>query len=250
MDNSRKLIQGAIYSSDDRGAINDAMVRGFKVIALVDVGEGMYFPGCTIFSNLLPPPESLNAFINGDELNGKRIYYDYLMSPGREESIVTLLEVIFKKNVNILIYAEFDPNREFHILEVLLEFFKIRFGILIGVYANPNIPFMVNMNPMQLASFADILFVNERIDQTRYALMMPPTILPSERACNLLLKNINYGFGSMQECYIACCRLLEDIKRCAVDGRKPAVLCVKEKLEKQQEDEINKKVMESKTRFG
>ena len=242
---------GRMYCTDDPGAIRDAMARGFEVISLVDVGESMNFPNCSILSNLLPPPESLQAYINGDELSGKRIYYDYLCSPGREETIVTILEVLYKKNIDLLIYVEHDPNIEFHILEVLWEFFSRRYGFVIGEYANPNRQFVIIPDrPDVVCIVADLLFVYGRISKEEYAMITPPNMIPSERACNLLLRSINYGFNTIQDCYNAGYRLLSEIRQGCITGKKPMVFCMIDEAKKEREKEINDKVMNSETRFG
>lgn len=245
------VITGRLWSTDDPGAIPDAMARGFQVIAIVDTGEAQRFPNCSIMSNLLPPPESLTAYIDGNVQLGKQIYTQYLLSKGREDSIAVILAALHKKkDMNFLLYVEYEPNMEFHILETIIEFFYNIFGIVIGIYGSSKCLPNVIPTPQNQFAIVDILFCNGYINKQEYALIMPKGTIPSDRAASILLRDLNYGFNSMEECLKACVMYLDSIRTEALTGAINPVMVMNEKLEAKQEQAINNRVMESQTRFG
>lgn len=244
------ILVGRLWSTDDPGAIPDAMARGFQVICIVDTGESQRFPNCSIMSNLLPPPEALTAYIDGNPELGKQIYFQYLLSKGREDSIAVLLAALFRRNMNFLIYVEYEPNMEFHILETLVQFFYNTFGIVIGMYGSRNC--LPNLIPTLQTNFAiiDLLFCNGYINKQEYAMLMPKGTIPSDRAASILLKDLNYGFNSMKECLTACVTYLDSIRNEVITGNVSPVMVMNQKLEQQQEQAIDNRVMNSQTRFG
>lgn len=244
------VIMGRLWSTDDPGAIPDAMARGFQIICIVDTGESQKFPNCSIMSNLLPPPEALTAYIDGNVQLGKQIYTQYLLSKGREESIAVLLAALHKKPLNFLIYVEYEPNQEFHILETLIEFFYNVFGIVIGIYGSKNcVPNVLPSAPTDF-TILDILFCNGYISKEEYAMSQPKGTIPSDRAASILLRDLNYGFSSMKECLKACVMYLDSIRNEVLTGNTNPVFIMNQKMEQRQEKAIDDRVMQSQTRFG
>lgn len=244
------VVIGRLWSTDDQGAIPDAMARGFQIIAIVDTGESQRFPNCSIMSNLLPPPESLAAYIDGNVQLGKQIYTQYLLSKGREDSIAVILAALHKKNMNFLIYVEYEPNMEFHILETIIEFFYNVFGIVIGIYGSNKCLPNVIPSPQTNFSIIDLLFCNGYINKQEYAMIMPKGTIPSDRAASILLRDLNYGFSSMKECLKACVMYLDSIRNEVITGAVNPVMVMNDKLEQKQEQAIDNRVMNSQTRFG
>jgi hypothetical protein len=237
------FLRGRLYSSNDPGAIPNAMASGFTVIALVDVGNSLQYPNCAIMSSLLPPPDSITDIINGNVPLGIQRYMVYLGEPAREDTIVCILAALYQKPCNFLLYTEYDADREFHILETISGFFANVFGIVIGSYMNPRMPAYSVSTPQFEFTIADLLFVNGFISAREYARMMPPRVLPSPRACSVLLRNINYGFKNMEDCAKACVGMLNDIRKEMQTGKQCPVLIVPPNLTKDALDELrNRKV--------
>jgi len=56
----------------------------------------MNIPNLVVMSDLLPPPASITAYIDGNPNMGKSIYLSYLADKGREQSVVNILQVLYK----------------------------------------------------------------------------------------------------------------------------------------------------------
>lgn len=246
----KTFLKGRLYASNDPGTIPDAMANNFIVIALVDVGNSIQFPNCAIMSNLLPPPEAISAYLDGNPAMGMDLYMKYLMSPGREESVVCILAALYKKAANILLFTEYDSDQEFHILQTICSFLYNSFGIIVGQYKNPNTPAGIIPSPQYDFIISDLLFVNGHITKEEYSAMIPPDAMPSDRACSILLRFINYGFPDMNTCINACRKLINDIRLESQTGQISPLLIVKERIDQCVEDKTNRTVMGANTRFG
>lgn len=240
------FLKGRLYASSDQGSIADAMTCGLQVIALVDTGQAYQYQsmGCVVVSSLLPPPESITDIINGNLPMGIAKYKQYLASPNREEAIVCLLAALFQKPRGFLLYCEYDPDKEFHILETLSSFLMEVFGIIVGVYRNPKYPATSIKDPGFDYRIADLLFVNNFIDRKTFAMMIPPNAIPSPRACQALLRHINYGFNSMEDCVRACMSMLQDIRVEVTTGKVSPMLIIPPGLTPEQMDEVKKRKVE------
>jgi hypothetical protein len=50
-------------------------------------------------------------------------------------------------------------------------------------------------------------------------MMTPPDAVPSPRACQALLRTVNYGFQTMEDCVKVCMAMVEDIRNEARTGK-------------------------------
>lgn len=208
------FIKGRLYATNDQGAIPDAMTRGIQVVALVDVAQTQIYKqrGCLVISSLLPPPEAITDIINGNLPLGIQKYKAYLADPAQEAMIVCLLAAIVQKPRPLLLYCEYDPDVEFHILETLYSFFLESFGVVIGWYGDPRRPATSIKDNRFSYSLADLLFVNNYISRVDYAKELPADAIPSARACQALLRTVNYGFQTMEDCVRVCMSMVEDLR--------------------------------------
>ena len=217
-----RFLRGRLYASNDPGAIPDAMTSGYTVIALVDVGSSMNYPNCAIMSSLLPPPDAIADILNGNVPMGIQRYINYLMDPAREDTVVCLLAALYQKPTNFLLYADYEADNEFHILSTLSNFLGNAFGIIVGQYKVT--PAGSIACPAHDYTIADLLYVNHYISVQEYAMMIPPDAVPSARACSEILKHINYGFNSMEDCVRACLGMLNDVRTEITTGKQSPVL--------------------------
>ena len=252
------FIIGRLYATNDQGAIPEAMTCGIQVIALVDTQQSYIYNqrGCVVFSSLLPPPDAITDMLNGNVPLGIQRYKAYLADAGREKVVVNLLAALAQKPRTFLLYAEYDPDIEFHILETIRGFFAEAFGIFIGWYRDPKQPATSIRTPQFDYRIADLLFTNGRydpntgiqysfIDRTIYAMMIPPDAIPSERACQSLLRSVNYGFNSMEDAVKVCMSMLEDLRTEVKTGRFNPMGFTKADLSSAAMDEIRKRKVES-----
>lgn len=241
------FIKGRMYASNDQGAIADAMTCGLQVIALVDTSQSYIFSqrGCVVISSLLPPPEVIATMLNGNIPLGIQQYKAYLASPNQEDVIVCMLAALVQKPRGFLLYTEFDPDREFHILETIMSFFVEAFGIIIGWYRDPRRPATSIRSPEFDFRLADLLFVNNMIPRHTYAMMTPPGSVPSPRACQALLKTVNYGFKSMEDCVKVCMAMIDDIRSEVKTGMINPMVFTKADLSSAAMNEIHKRKVEA-----
>lgn len=237
------FLKGKLFASSDQGSIAAAMTCGMQVIALVDTGQAYTYQsmGCVVISSLLPPPEAITEMLNGNLAGGIQIYKSYLASSNREETMVCLLAALHQKPMGFLLYSEYDPDKEFHILETICSFLGEAFGIIVGVFGNPKFPATSVRNPQFDYRIADLLFVNNFINREMYAMMTPPDAVPSPRACQALLRHINYGFNSMEDCVRACLAMLNDIRMECQTGKINPMMIIPPGLTPQQLDEVKKR---------
>ena len=246
------FLKGKLYASSDQGAIADAMTCGLQVIALVDTSQAYQYKsmGCVVISSLLPPPEAITDIINGNLPMGIAKYKQYLASPNREETVVCLLAALFQKPRGFLLYCEYDSDAEFHILETISSFFMEVFGIIIGVYRNPKFPATSVKDPAFDYRIADLLFVNNFIDRAMFAMMIPPNAIPSPRACSVLLRHINYGFNTMEDCVRACMGMLQNIRVEVQTGKIAPLILTPPGLTPGQIDELKQRKVEEQVLNG
>lgn len=219
-----RFLKGKLYASNDPGAIPDALASGYTVIALVDVGSSMDYPNCVIMSSLLPPPDAISDILNGNKPMGIQRYINYLMDPAREESVVCLLAALYQKPTNFLLYTEYDADNEFNILASLANFLANAFGVVVGKYKDPNNLAGSIATPGFDFTIADLLYVNHFISIQEYAMMTPLDAIPTARACSEILRHINYGFNSMEDCVRACLGMINDVRSEVATGKTSPVL--------------------------
>ena len=240
---SNPFLPGQLYASNDPGAIPDAMSCGFTVIALVDVSSTPNYKNCAVISSLLPPPDAISCILDGNLQLGQQKYLAYLADSAREDTVVCILAALHQHPRNFLLYTEYDPDQEFHILETLRTFFFQAFGIIIGDYKNPKLPAGSINDPRYNFTLADLLFINGYIPKEMYVGMLPPNAVPSPRAISILLRHINYGFQTMDECVKACMAMIENTRREIQTGMINPVMVVPPQLSKEALEELNRRKM-------
>lgn len=245
------LLRGLLYCTVDMGAVQDALQRGWQV-AMVAETHPLPHPNCSLLSSILPPYEAIDAYLNKRPDIGREFYLQYLASQEKDPVIAVMLSALQSNQRNLLIFVEPDPNREFYILDTIAEFFFTAFGVQMGQYGHLDKPARNVRSPMTDYNIADCLFRNGCISKEQYAMMLPPTMVPSWASCAILMQSINYGMRSQQEALMYCCQMLQDIKKAYLAGDKkapPFVMLNKNDI-KDRQAEIDKRVQDSKTRFG
>lgn len=252
--NYSSLFEGSLNASNDAGAIPDALASGYCVIAVVDVEDSARFmniPNLVVMSDLLPPPASITAYIDGNPTMGRTIYLSYLSDKGREQSIVNILQVLyghreFIKRNDILLYTDYEPDIEFHILDTLAEFFYNTFGIVINPYKSKSINNIRN----NVTDFiiANVLFSNGKINKYEYAMMMPAQLKPTAESMSILLSDINYQPGSLHDAAVTSKKYLDQLReevrsnyRC-----KSPIIIANEKINADLELDINEDIFDKK----
>lgn len=252
------FLRGLLYRTNDPGDVSNALAQGFAVIAVVDVDEAYKFqgvPNVAVMSNLLPPTDSITAFINGDQNNGKALYYQYLQSKDRELSLLCILQALYGKRMRtnftrFLVYTDFSPDEEFHILEVLTNFLYNTFGIYMGRFGDPNDPSINVENPQFNYIIANILFANGKMTREEYVTMLPLNAAPSDESCAILLRDLNIQPQSLDNALRICCSYINDIRKSISNGKINPVLQVQKCMDQKLEDEISKRVVSAKTIYG
>lgn len=244
------LFEGSLNCSNDAGAIPDALASWYCVVAVVDVEDSVRFmniPNLVVMSDLLPPPASITAYIDGNPNMGKSIYLSYLADKGREQSVVNILQVLygrreFIKRNDILLYTDYEPDIEFHILDTLAEFFCNTFGIVINPYKSKSVSHIRNINTDFI--IANVLFSNGRINKYEYAMIMPAECTPSYESMSILLSDINYQPGSLHDAAVTSMKYLEQLReevksnyRC-----KSPIIIANEKINADLELDINEDI--------
>ena len=252
--NYNSLFEGSLNASNDAGAIPDALASGDCVIAVVDVEDSARFmniPNLVVMSDLLPPPASITAYIDGNSIMGRSIYLSYLADKGREQSIVNILQVLyghreFIKRNDILLYTDYEPDIEFHILDTLAEFFCNTFGIVINPYKSKSINNIRN----NVTDFiiANVLFSNGKINKYEYAMMMPTQLKPTAESMSILLSDINYQPGSLHDAAITSMKYLEQLREEVRSNyrHKSPIIIANEKINADLEIDINEDIFDKK----
>lgn len=252
--NYSSLFEGSLNASNDAGAIPDALASGYCVIAVVDVEDSARFmniPNLVVMSDLLPPPASITAYIDGNPNMGRTIYLSYLSDKGREQSIVNILQVLyghrnFIKRNDILLYTDYEPDIEFHILDTLAEFFCNTFGIVINPYKSKSINNIRN----NVTDFiiANVLFSNGKINKYEYAMMIPAQLKPTAESMSILLSDINYQPGSLHDAAITSMKYLEQLREEVRSNyrHKSPIIIANEKINSDLEIDINEDIFDKK----
>ena len=251
------MLGGKLWASNDPGSIPYAMSMGYIVITVVDVGESKNFPNTVTISSLLPPPQAITEVINGEPQKAFNIYMAYLASPERDETIATILAAMYQKPVNYLLYTEYDSDQEFNILNTLAQFFARKFGIIIGHFNDTtNFPPAHNLGDYPyVCTVIDTIFCNGYMSLHDYARLFPhgPHVpvqytLPTMQACAMILRGINYGFNSPQDCMRACLGMLDDIRNEEKTGKINPMMATptlsKDALEQLRQRRVDNKVMQ------
>lgn len=230
----------------------DGKCPKYSIVILSDTRDSLQFPGCSMLSQLLPPPLAIEFFLNNDVLRGIDIYKKYLRNPELEPAVSMLLSALQKPDkfgnpINVVLYAEYDSDINFHIFQVLYEFFATNFGLLLTPF-NPNIPIQ-NMSP-QANEFryriAEILLNNQYINFGMYSMIAPINSMPSPRTCNLILRKLNYGFRDMKEIQNVCLNFLDNTRREVTTGLKNPIMVMKDKMDKEKELKTHNEIMNNK----
>lgn len=241
-------IDGLIYATVDMGAVQDALQRGW-IVGMVSETTPVPHPNCASISMLLPPFPVLEAYSNQQPQMGRAMYLEFLNSPELDQTVSRLLGALrnFKR---VLLYIEPDPNKEFQILDTIAEFMFKVFGIQIGIYNHADMPAAIYGSPMANFNISDCLFRNGAISKEEYAFMIPPECVPSNASCAILLQGINFGMGSVEEVLRVTCQLLHEIRQTVTTGKPSPVMIIQDKDIKQQQNQINQIVQQSKTIYG
>ena len=252
MTQTRSLLNSIMFLSDDTGSIPHAISRGFLVIGLVedkDLQKYLQsFPNTAIFSSLLPSANSITMFLERNTNAAKGMYYNELGSNTKKEQIVSILTAMYRRTNPILIFTERDANVEFCILEVFHQFMKDAFGIFSGPY--PQGPAYNLVSNECNFRISDLLYTTGKINSMEYAMIKPEEAIPSDEACGLLLRDINYGFKPDVSYVNICMQYLKDLKCEKQTGKKSPLIVIKDTMEQKRNDKINELVMNSQTRFG
>lgn len=199
---------GKMFISCRLDDVSNCIVNGGTVIALVDDDVEKYrYINCAIMGVLLPPYESLSAEIDGDTQTAASIYYSYLMT---KIDIIANILAALNMNKTILIHVPVEESMNFGFVTVFTSFFLNVFGISIGNDASVQ-PGISN-EPVFVARRADALFINGLIPFDEYCAMMPINMPPSENACGVMMRSINYRFNSMIECVNYCSQYINAVR--------------------------------------
>ncbi len=253
-----QFLEGVLYGCNDAGSIPDALASGYAVIAVVDIEEAYKYaniPNLAIMSNLLPPPEAVTAYIDGEAAIGHQIYYEYLSHKERESTMVTILQALYGHRPsirfrNFLIYTDYEPDVEFNILYTLGEFFKNTFGIVMAPYKQSQ---AYNIGTAQFDYvIANLLFSNGKINKYEFVNMLPQDAMPTDISCSVLLSDINYQPSGLEDGYRIVCNYIAQLRAEIASNftKKSPIIQLNDKLNKEVEQSINNKIFESQSRFG
>ena len=242
------VIDGLIYATVDMGAVQDALQRGW-IVGMVSETMPVQHPNCASISMLLPPFPVLEAYSNQQPQMGRTMYLQFLNSIELDQTFSRLLGALrnFKR---VLLYIEPDPNKEFQILDTIAEFMFNTFGLQIGIYNHPDMPAGIFTSPMTNFNISDCLFRNGAISKEEYAFMIPPECVPSSTSCAMLLNDSGIRLNSVEDILRVSCQLLHEIRQTVTTGKISPVMIIKDQDIKQQQEQINQIVQNSKTIYG
>jgi hypothetical protein len=253
-----RFLEGVLYGCNDAGSIPDALASGYAVIAVVDIEEAYKYanvPNLAIMSNLLPPPEAVTAYIDGEAAIGHQIYYEYLSNREREATVVTVLQALYGHRPsirfrNFLIYTDYEPDVEFNILYTLGEFFKNTFGIVMAPYKQYQ-AYNIGM-PQYDYIISNLLFSNGKINKYEFVSMLPQDAMPTDVSCSILLSDINYQPSGLEDGYRIVCNYIAQLRAEIASNytMKSPIIQINDKLNKDLEQSINDKIFESQSKFG
>jgi hypothetical protein len=262
--NQGSFLKSYAYWTTDANAIPDAMMRGFNVVVIADVCDAQLYSGCVVMSRLLPHME-LSYMILNTELNDPNypsiqnqylaMYYEYLRSPDREDTLVNILASMYKTNKPILFFTESDVEQQFYPLEVLVKLMANEFGIILANYSNlfvddPNLQPGFVPEPRFIWRIAEMLFTNAYISKEEYATILPDNSIPSSRSVSILLSDYNCVFPTMQAAITAACNIINTYKFQAQTGRICPVINMSAKLDEARQKQVKAIVEDSNARFG
>jgi hypothetical protein len=200
---------GNIFISNSIDDVRSAIASGVTVVALVDDADKYRYINCVIMGNLLPPYEALSAEIDGNIDIANNIYYAYLGSPDKIAAIANILAAM-NMGKSILIYVPEEESMHFGFIKVFMAFFDNVFGICIGTAKTECI---ISQRVEHMARRADVLYINGLIPFDQYCLLLPPGVMPSEIACGMMMRELNYRFNSMQECIGYCSQYISAVRQ-------------------------------------
>jgi hypothetical protein len=262
--NKGSFLKSYAYWTTDTNAIPDAMMRGFNVVVIADVCDSQLYQGCVVMSGLMPPVSLCYSILN-TELNDPNfpaiqnqylaVYYDYLRSPEKEDSVVNILASLYKTNKPILFFAESDVEQQFYPLEVLVKLMANEFGIIVANYSNlfmddPSVQPGFIPEPRFIWRIAEMLFTNAYISKEEYASILPENAIPSSRSVSILLSDYNCVFPTMQAAITAACNIISTYRFQTQTGRICPVVNMTAKLDEARQKQVRAIVEDSNARFG
>ena len=145
----------------------------FKYFELID-GEYKLPKHESVYSVLLPPPESTEFFIEGDYEKSEQCYYEYLYyNPNVNHFLNTIFTLLFQ-NVSVLLFVPQDADRTWASINTLMTYMITRFGI-ITCNISQIIPCLdlTSISPDIYAALIDIMYTNGTIPVSEFCLQYP-----------------------------------------------------------------------------
>jgi len=152
------LFNGSIFVTTDLNVVRNNFTTS-KVVVIGDNQpsnqELVTSVGGVLASVLLPPYQSMEAYLDNRKEDFINLYYAYLFSRETLALLAALVRAIMN-GTNILIYINADEYNMY--FEALYNFIAINFGIFIGTGTNQ---FGFSNNPIHIKFICDTLYLNE-----------------------------------------------------------------------------------------
>lgn len=123
------MLKGYISITANPNILSNAICSGTKIVAMKDnLNTNEYFGVEPIQASLLLPPyESIAAFLEGDIESARNIYFSYLSQKEQDMYICALIAASMK-GINILIYTDIDMY-EMKFAQLFYEYMVMTFGV-------------------------------------------------------------------------------------------------------------------------
>jgi len=141
-------------------------------------GEYRLPKNVSVLPVLLPPFDSINAFIEGEFEKSNLIYEDYLNSPYVQHCLNTIFTLLFN-NVAVMIYIPEDADPVINCINTLINYIYARYGV-ITCNSSQIVP-ALDMNNIDLNKYAvliDLMYMNNTIPLDEFALQYPIEYAP------------------------------------------------------------------------
>lgn len=143
-----------------------------------------------MLSSLLPPPEAISAFIDGDPTEGANIYYNFLNSDTTVQNIISVLLKLFFIGRNIVLFVPRDESTSIRFIPVLADYLLDIFGIRIGDIRNPNSA-ISNPSMMQFANIIKCLYLYNNLSFLDFCMNYPIDIPINEVVSKKVISDNN-----------------------------------------------------------
>lgn len=145
-----------------------------KYLEMID-GTLRLPPHESVFPVLLPPPDSINEFIEGNFEESNRLYEAYLYyNPEVQHCLNTIFTLLFR-NINVLIYIPSDLAPVWDTINTLANYLFTRYGIMTSPSSMNLIP-SIDVNTIEASKYAtliDLMYVNGTIPISEFCLQYP-----------------------------------------------------------------------------